>query len=473
MSRAAKIGLFVAVVTLGGIAYITMSGDGFSENNTYRLEVVMEDASGLVVNSQVFLAGVPVGTIRSITLDGRQARVELAISEDVEIFDDATVFKQASSLLGTSVIAIDPGRSGGTALSSGGRIERVSVRGDFSETLTAAEDAGHEIRELVAELRRQHVQLLASSLEGIDRIIARVDARSQNDLEQVSRILADVAITVERIALLVDSRDEDVQESILAMRRSIDEVETATVSLRRSMQDVEDMTGTMRRGEGNIGRVVYEDELYERVVSVARSTEALIEQVRGLGVQVGFESAYLTEREATQSAFSLRLLPRSRQGYYEIGVVDTPEGVSRRRTITEAESVGGGPTTTTVTDETIVTDDVRFNAQIARHFGPVTMRGGLIESSGGFGLDLRPVSQLMLSGELFAFGGDDEPNLRATGTLFPFYNPDGDLPWYWLYVTGGMTNILNPDSREFFLGAGVRFTDEDIRGLVGLIPFGN
>lgn len=457
MSRVAKVGLFVVIVSVLGVGYILRTGDGYSERNTYELEVLMDNAAGLTTNSQVFMAGVPIGMIRSISLQDGRARIVVAISNDIEIHEDATVYKEASSLLGTSIISLDPGSRGAATLDAGGRIEQVSVRGDFGRTIDTAEGIAVAVTEVLADVREQHLTVLYSTLESLDRILARVDVRSESDLETVSLILHDIALTVERVARMVDERDSDIQASL--------------ASVRRSLEDMEDVTATVRRGEGNLGRIVYEEELYERVVNVARSAEELVEQVTGLGVQVGFESAYLAERGEPQSEFSLRLLPRSRRGYYELGIVDAPEGITRRTTTTEVESVDGAPPTTTVTDETVTDDGVKFNAQIARTFGPLTVRGGLIESSGGFGVDYSPLSQVMISGEMFEFG-DDQPNLRATGTVFPFFDPDAVLPWYWLYLTGGMTNILSPDDREFFVGAGLRFTDEDIRGLVGLIPFG-
>lgn len=457
MSRLAKIGLFVVVVAVVGSYYIVRSWNGFSSRNTYQVEVMMEDASGLTVDSEIFMAGVPIGTIEAIQLREGQARVVLAVSEEVELYADATVVKEASSLLGTSIIELSPGGTGGAQLQDGDRIEDVRVHGEFGDTLETAQNAGAEIVGLVQELRRQHLEILESSLLAIDRIANRIDRRSAQDLEEVSRIIAEVSATVERVSLLVDRRDEDIDRSIVSMQRSI--------------QNIEEVTAQVRSGEGNIGRAVYDDELYNRVVSVAEETEALVKQIRGLGVQVGFESAYLTERQAAQSEFSLRLLPESEKGYYQLGVVDTPGGVTEEETVVE-EVTSGGTTTTTTTERQVTSDEIRFNALIARHFGPVTLRGGLIESTGGFGLDLRLVDQLVLSGEMFDFGGE-APNLRAGGTIFPFYHPDRNRPWYWLYLSGGVADILNADGLTPYFGGGLRFTDEDIRGLVGLIPLGN
>lgn len=456
MNRAAKIGLFIIVVGIAGGYFIIRSGDGFRDGNTYEVTISMEDASGLSVGSEIFMAGVPIGVIEAIQLSQGRAQVTLAVSDEVELYQDATAIKEASSLLGTSIIELDPGGQGG-AIIQGGSIQNVRVRGEVADTIEQAEDAGEEIAVLVEELRRQHLELLESSLRSIDRIARRIDRRSAEDLEEISRIIQEIAVTVERVSLLVDRRDEDVDRAVVSMRQSV--------------ENVQDVTDQIRRGEGNVGKAVYDDELYNRVVSVAEETEALVQQIRGLGVQVGFESTYLTEPATSENQFALRLLPNSENGYYEVGIVDTPDGVTEEETVRETVS-SGGSTTTTVTERTTTSDRVKFNALIARHFGPVTLRGGVIQNSGGVGLDLRPIDQLMISGEMFSFGGD-EPNLRAGTTIFPLYQPDRNRPWYWLYLTGGVADILDTDGWTPYFGGGLRFTDEDIRGLVGLIPLGS
>jgi phospholipid/cholesterol/gamma-HCH transport system substrate-binding protein len=74
-----------------------------------------------------------------------------------------------------------------------------------------------------------------------------------------------------------------------------------------------------------------------------------------------------------------------------------------------------------------------------------------------------------LSGEIFNFRTDEAPNLRGTLTVYPFFDPNGDKPWHWLYLRGGVSNILT-DKRDYFIGGGIRFADREVKSLVGLLP---
>ncbi|GAB1482582.1 hypothetical protein MASR2M78_13980 [Treponema sp.] len=85
-------------------------------------------------------------------------------------------------------------------------------------------------------------------------------------------------------------------------------------------------------------------------------------------------------------------------------------------------------------------------------------------------MDYRLNPWLELSGEAFAFGKSSLPNIRATATLYPFFDPRSFKPWNWLYLQGGINSALDNSARDYFLGGGLRFADEEARGLVGLVP---
>jgi phospholipid/cholesterol/gamma-HCH transport system substrate-binding protein len=117
-----------------------------------------------------------------------------------------------------------------------------------------------------------------------------------------------------------------------------------------------------------------------------------------------------------------------------------------------------------------VNNDMEMDLELARRFGFFTLRGGLLEGGFGMGVDVDPVNWLSLSGEVLDFSAGTLPDLRAGLRVYPFFDPESDRPWHWLYVSGGMTRILD-DTRSVYLGAGLRFADSEVRSLIGLVPY--
>ena len=83
------------------------------------------------------------------------------------------------------------------------------------------------------------------------------------------------------------------------------------------------------------------------------------------------------------------------------------------------------------------------------------------------GIDIQPLRWAALSGEVFNFRSGAYPRLRGTATVYPFFNPDANNPFNWIYLYGGVDDALS-SGRDFFLGGGLRFSDREVKGLVGL-----
>ena len=67
--------------------------------------------AGLNIQSAVRIAGVPVGSVRTIALENGKARVVLGLSNDVPIYGDATVSLGSIGILGEKFVDLDPGHS--------------------------------------------------------------------------------------------------------------------------------------------------------------------------------------------------------------------------------------------------------------------------------------------------------------------------------------------------------------------------
>jgi phospholipid/cholesterol/gamma-HCH transport system substrate-binding protein len=162
-------------------------------------------------------------------------------------------------------------------------------------------------------------------------------------------------------------------------------------------------------------------------------------------------------------------VPASGDRWYRVGVTSTPDGVTRRSVWEVVDEDGNSIGTRDVTE---TRHAIAIDAELARSFGPITLRGGVLESTAGFGVDVQAFNWMSVSGEMFRFTGDGPPNLRSALTFYPFFNPDSNMPWNWIYLRAGISNALHGD-RDFFLGGGLRFADREIRGLVGLVPLFN
>ena len=90
----------------------------------------------------------------------------------------------------------------------------------------------------------------------------------------------------------------------------------------------------------------------------------------------------------------------------------------------------------------------------------LAFRGGIIESTGGFGIDYFFGSdRINLTLELFDYRKNLGPNVRVRT----------DLRLWNVFYARIMGEDLANDSRSYSLLAGIKFNDEDLRGLISLL----
>ena len=182
---------------------------------------------------------------------------------------------------------------------------------------------------------------------------------------------------------------------------------------------------------------------------------------------ISYRGEFLYDSKDIQSIVGLKFQPRPDK-YFLFEFVDEPVGDTL---VTETTlTIDDG---TPIKSKTVTRDDqFTLSIQFAKRLYDLNVRFGLMRSEGGFGTDYYLLGDnLELSFEAFDFSRGNFPHLRtyATYTLFKH-----------LWLSGGVDDLVfEPDStprqyfHNYFLGAGLQFTDEDIKALAGSIPLGN
>ncbi|MBV9945386.1 MAG: hypothetical protein JOZ69_00890 [Myxococcales bacterium] len=101
-----------------------------------------------------------------------------------------------------------------------------------------------------------------------------------------------------------------------------------------------------------------------------------------------------------------------------------------------------------------------FSLEFAKRIGPPTGRFGIIESTGGVGVDLHLLQdRFEIQNDLFGFSESVQPRYRLS-VSYEFVKH--------LWLLGGVDRAFDPNLRDYFLGLQLRFTDEDLKTV---LPF--
>jgi phospholipid/cholesterol/gamma-HCH transport system substrate-binding protein len=107
------VGGVVLAVAIGFLAYVG-NATGFAERNTgYPLTASFRSLEGVVVGTDVKLAGVKIGTVTGIELNPVTFRADthFEVKNGIDIPDDSAVVVSSEGLLGGNYVEILPGGS--------------------------------------------------------------------------------------------------------------------------------------------------------------------------------------------------------------------------------------------------------------------------------------------------------------------------------------------------------------------------
>lgn len=507
-----RVGLLV--IAAGAILFFFLTfvkKGGMKEDEAVTLYAYFRDASGLNQRSRVQIAGIGVGEIIDIKLEGIKARVTMRIRRDLHVREDATITKRSESLLGDYMLDLTPGTENFRELKDGEEIKRVldaqgmeqlmgSVQGitDDVKAVTSSlrmvlgdqKGAGNMeaiVKNLVA-LTETMQKMIADSAAKLDAIMANVEAVSGD----VRRITGRESDSIERIVKNVETVTTDVKDVVQSIKKIVGENEgqvgegvaglkDTLAKLDRSLANVEKITDDVKAGKGAVGALVANERLGQKLQDTIEDVSDFAGRLTSLEVEVGVKADYLFNQGNAKTFLQIRLVPKPDK-YYLIEAIDDPRGRVETIYLQTNPPSAGNPV---VQKQTVTTEALKFSAQFAKRYSFLTLRFGIIESTGGLGTDFTvPIKfpwysrwleeALVLKIDAFNFSIEALrlPRLRATLRFTPFEH---------VYVNAGMDDILNAPNRDtltnrlisgrdFFVGAGIYFTDADIKSLLPVIP---
>ncbi len=478
----------VGVVVLVGLAiFIYMVGqvrEGIGEDPSgYRVYCTFDDVSGLVEKSRVVIAGINVGQIDKIELVGERARVWLRVNTPLK--SDATVAKKQASLLGEYYLQLTPGVMG-QPLKDGDEIAKIMTDTAPADLVNELKVITENVREITGSVRTvisgkngeakltQILDNINHSVAEINRLVGsngpKVDTIVDNVVNITNQangvagefrsdareVMSDVKAVTTEIRTIIGKNSGNIDDGFAGIKGAVGRLQTAMDKLDGTLDRTQSIASKIDNGQGTIGRLINDDKLIKSLTSVADESDRFIKSVTRLQTIVALRSEYYLGETAVKNYFSLKLQPKPDK-YYMLQLVDDPRGrTSYKETVTRTTDSTLNPV---IREQRTTTEDTfRFSLEFAKRFYFVTGRIGMIENTGGVGLDFHLLDDdLELSGDIFAFDENVNPRVKFWG-LYTFFTH--------LYVAAGIDDVWNSDQTDFFIGAGITFNDEDLKSLL-------
>ena len=201
------------------------------------------ESGGLKANDEVRIAGVRVGKVEAVELDGNHVKVSFRVQSDSGFGKETSAAIKVKTLLGAMYLSLQPAGPG--QLAEGGEIpvERTTSPYDVVAAFSGLAETSDKIDTdqlaeslgTLADLTRNTPEEFRSALDGVSKLSSNIAARDG----QINTLLTNL----QRVSTVLDDRDED----IVGLMKDSDVLFRALVARRESVHRLLVSTSTLSK----------------------------------------------------------------------------------------------------------------------------------------------------------------------------------------------------------------------------------
>jgi len=287
------------------------TGDIRWESRTgYEVVANFKNISGLDVGDTVRVAGVEVGKVERIGLKKEFARVTLVVDHDVALYEDADAQVKTHGLLGNQFVSIDPGHERFPRVKPGGEIQSSVSEEDVNVVLGKLSEVANDIRSVTENLKRvfggeegeKSLREIFTSTQTLSREMAQIATENKEQIKEITKHLAGLtgdiqqmvsenreAIrvtmatlpeTAENLRGITGETRRLLEEHYEDLSATLGQLRVASVRLDASLKNMEEISQKIKDGEGTLGKLISDPQLYEEATNTLREARNLIEDLR-------------------------------------------------------------------------------------------------------------------------------------------------------------------------------------------------
>ena len=522
-------GLILLAAGLIVTASIVVTGWNPELDATYRINALFRNSGGLQTGSAVRVAGIKVGTVDAIELEGSEARVILKLYAKYPIYRDSAATIKSVGILGDKFVEVLQGNSMSGTMQDGDEIELVIPGSDIDSMIDSLGSILRDVKSVTGALDRslggvqgeQRLTRILDNIEGLtqntEELTGTVNERIESIMRQIETFSSDLAeisgenkgevkiilanlkqfssqletITtenrsdlrqvVDNLNSFTESLAKDgpeitgnlrgiLEENRSSLKSSVDNLDRSLAKLDRTMDNVESISGKIERGEGTIGKLVNDEQTVDELNEAIGSINGLLGDVNRLKLDIGVRAELYGSNQAAYGPESFS------KGYLSVQLQPLKDRFYRLELVDNPRGIRtrtkdyitreeNGQITYIEEERLEVEQSLQFSAQVVQRFYDTLFKIGLFENSFGLG-----VEQL--------FGRDEQYrtylDVWDIGGEFGTHLKAG-ASWRFhsnLFVTAGADDFISEEEsfRDYFIGIGVTFNEDVLKPFLSSVP---
>lgn len=434
MKKEFLVGIFIIVGIIGFALTIFLIKDIRIEPG-YTLNIYFDDVGNLMEKAWVRMRGVKVGKIDRIILENNKAKVVVWMKNFAKIHSDAKAKIASTGVLGVKYIELTLGSPDKPLLKDGDSIYSEDRAFSIDEALSEGISGIKGFTEFLEKMSKDGdmSESLGNIISNIEQLTAKLNKSIEDErIRNVVRYLETAGRDINKI---LEPNKDNINSAILSLKNISDKIN----ELSENITSTDTVLGQIVSDKETGGKVA---QTFDSLQLVAAQANRVLNRVNLFRTYWDYRMRYDTKNSEYKSDIGVDIYPKETKFYY----------ISLNNVASDDQKSG------------YVEKNNTFSLGIGGSFyDKFVLYGGLIRSTGGFGV------------RIFPFGY--KPKLLELGTEVYNFSKSKDWPEInlslrlrlskWLYVGSRYEDIQYTKALNASLN--ISFEDDDVAYLFGLI----
>lgn len=290
ISKEFKAGLVaIVVLCLFYWGFSFLKGENIFSTSSKNYYTTYKNVNGLTKSSSVTINGFAVGTVVDIYFDENPKKkgdliVEFTVEDDLKFSKQSIAKIYSGGLMGGKSLAIVPDYNGAEAnpgdylkgevesdmiSSLGSRLDPIQLK--VEKTLTSIDAVAKDVDAL---LNTEMITNLQGSIQNINQILATLKSTSLTVDQLVAKNQSNLDVTLGNM--------NKTTENLKVFSDSLTKVKIVGISekMNRTVASLDKITQGIQAGEGSIGKLTKDENLYNNLENASKELEELLRDMK-------------------------------------------------------------------------------------------------------------------------------------------------------------------------------------------------
>ncbi len=446
MKTEIKVGLFV-VLSLISLFILTFQVGALDKwkKKGYILYAYVDDASGISKKAKVKMRGVVIGDVEGLSLENNKVKLTLFITDGIKVPIYSVITLSQDNVLGGRYVKIIPSiyktyYKPKDIISHYQKVASIDdVLINLNRTINDVRNLTNNINKIFNKQFINDIQYSAKNIKdstkSLKEVLAILHTKLPNSINNLNELLSTYKKTGNIINSKVPSILNKTDKFVSKLNNNIDDVKNNINSTLNEYQKVaKNVNLELNKSVVNLNTTLSSaSNFFDEGKKSFNQVNTLLESLTKSELLVDIDEGYLSKDKYFTTDITISYLPKPDK-YYIFGLSSREDNLKN--------------------------DKLYVNAEYGKRFDNLLLRGGIIQNQGGVGVDYyMKKDRLKSSIDLYDFNSkNDNRGKNANLRVHMSY-----LYLKHLRFIFGIDNILNKNARNIYIGAGIKFKDNDLK----------